>query len=37
MTELIFPKPNGRRIAVFSEGGKLGGVSVRVWTLASIW
>jgi levanase len=37
MTELIFPKPNGRRIAVYSEGGKLGGVSVRIWTLASIW
>jgi fructan beta-fructosidase len=37
MTELVFPKQNSRRIAVYSEGGKLGGVSVRIWTLASIW
>ncbi len=37
MTELVFPKQNGRRISVYSEGGKLGGVSVRIWTVASIW
>ena len=37
MTELVFPKQNGKRISVFSENGKLGGVSVRVWTVASIW
>jgi len=37
MTELIFPKQNGRHIAVYSDGGKLGGVSVRIWALSSIW
>ena len=37
MTELVFPKPNGRRIAVYSEGGKPGGFSLRIWTVASIW
>jgi sucrose-6-phosphate hydrolase SacC (GH32 family) len=37
MTELVFPKQNGRRIAVYSEGGELGGVSLRIWTVASVW
>jgi hypothetical protein len=37
MTELVFPKQNSRKIAVYSEGGKLGGVSIRIWTVASIW
>jgi fructan beta-fructosidase len=37
MTELVFPKQNGRRIAVYSEGGKPGGFSLRIWSVASIW
>jgi len=37
MTELVFPKQNGRRIAVYSEDGRLSGVSLRIWTVASIW
>jgi fructan beta-fructosidase len=37
MTELVFPKQNSRKISVFSEGGRLGGVSIRIWTVASIW
>jgi hypothetical protein len=37
MTELVFPKQNGRRIAVYSEGGELVGVSLRIWTVASVW
>lgn len=37
MTELVFPRQNGRRIAVYSEGGALGGVSLRIWSVASIW
>jgi sucrose-6-phosphate hydrolase SacC (GH32 family) len=37
MTELVFPKQNSRKISVYSEGGRLGGVSLRVWNVSSIW
>jgi len=37
MTALVFPGPNGRRLYVYSDGGKLGGVSLRLWRLASAW
>jgi len=37
MTDLVFPRQNGRRIAAYSKGGRLSGVSLRIWTVSSIW